>query len=133
MSTTVQSSQQADSPAKEAHVDAIGTALLALERLFRAGAARAEAEGKTPAEACRGDLELLEMWLPELYDRFTTPARMLEDLAAEHDLEIRTTASPGLTGVCVLAEESVVVVPASLAPTAALTQLRAQLAERGQA
>lgn len=133
MSTTVQSSQQAGSPAREAHVDAIGNALLALERLFRAGAARAEAEGKTPAEACRGDLELLEMWLPELYERFTAPGRRLEDLAADHGLELRTTGARDFTQVCVLAEEAVAVVPAGLDPATALAQLRAELAVRGQA
>ncbi|MGW2501851.1 hypothetical protein ACWCXL_12165 [Streptomyces sp. NPDC001588] len=128
MSSTVQN-PPVPSSERETHSDAIGRALLAIESLFKAGAALADAEDKSPAEICRGDLALVEMWLPELYDRLTNPARMLDDLAASHDLEIRTTAAPGAEDLLVIAGEGVVIVPADMPAETALTELRAALAQ----
>ncbi|MGW1530355.1 hypothetical protein [Streptomyces sp. NPDC002159] len=128
MSPTVQNPPAA-STERATHSDAIGKALLAIESLFQAGAALADAEGKSPTEICRGDLALMEMWLPELYDRLTNPARMLEDLAASRDLEIRTTAAPGAEDLLVVAGEGVVTVPADMPAETALTELRAALAQ----
>jgi hypothetical protein len=132
MSTTVQIPPAAIAPASSRE-DALGKALIALETLFRQGAVEAESQGKDPVTACRGDFELMSMWLPELYERLTDPARRLEDLAADHELDIRVSSAPGLTEACLLDDESVLVIPAGQPATKSLAQLRAALTAREQA
>ncbi|MFJ4924050.1 hypothetical protein [Streptomyces sp. NPDC088736] len=123
----------AQAPAQEAdHNQIVMDAVCAIERAFRSGAAKALAEGTTPAAVSRPDLELMQTWLGELYDRYTNPERVLEDLAAENDIDVHETTSPALTRAILIPEQQVLIVPATLEPAVALEQLRAALAQQGQ-
>jgi hypothetical protein len=146
MSTTVQSTLSAvpvdgDGPerpyiaeqGRDAYSSALMDALVSVERLFRIGAEQARVEGRDPAEFCRTGLTAVVSIAPDLYARFTDPEQVLEDLAAEHGIEIRRTTTISLTQAWLFRDDPLFLVPASLPAAAALEQLRAALAERGQA
>ncbi|XUL89705.1 hypothetical protein ACQ86D_26320 [Streptomyces galilaeus] len=125
---------QTEASAQQVTYDgALMDALTAVERLFRLGAEQARAEGRDPAEFCCTGLTAIVSMAPDLYARFTDPEQALEDLAADHDIEIRRTTTISLTQAWLFQDDPLFLVPASLPPTAALTQLRAALAERTQA
>ncbi|MEU9406225.1 hypothetical protein AB0E08_11030 [Streptomyces sp. NPDC048281] len=133
MSTTVQSSPTAGNLTVGRRADAVTNALLALETLFRATVDQAEARGQDPAVAGRDEADLVKFWATELCDRFTNPERRLEDLAAEHDIDVRTSSASGLTEACLVDSDGILVVPVGQDPADTFAQLRAALAERGQA